>query len=280
MQVITDLDELRQQLHGQARIAFVPTMGNLHAGHLSLCAQAHACGRPVVASIFVNRLQFGPSEDFDRYPRSLPSDIDQLSKTGHVDIVFAPSEHTMYPEPQGFQVMPPAGLGQMLEGEFRPGFFTGVATVVLKLLNCVQPSTMVLGKKDYQQLLIIQRMCQQLALPVRVVAGDTVRDSDGLALSSRNAYLSPDERQRAVQLYQTLLAARERIHAAPQELTAIERWGHSTLKDAGWQPDYFCIRRQSDLEPPAADPWAQGEALVILAAAKLGSTRLIDNLEL
>ncbi|HRK57321.1 MAG TPA: pantoate--beta-alanine ligase, partial [Burkholderiaceae bacterium] len=241
MQVITDIDELRQQLRGQTRIAFVPTMGHLHAGHVSLCAQAHALGRPVVASIFVNRLQFGPSEDFDRYPRSLPSDIDQLSKTGHVDIVFAPSEQTMYPETQGFQVVPPAGLGQMLEGEFRPGFFTGVATVVLKLLNCVQPSTMVLGKKDYQQLLIIKRMCAQLALPVRVVAGDTVRDPDGLALSSRNAYLSPDERQRAAQLYQTLLAARERIRAAPHELSAIERWGHTTLKNAGWQPDYFSI---------------------------------------
>ena len=185
MRVLHTLAELREALAGSPRTAFVPTMGNLHAGHLSLVREAKRLGGPVVASIFVNRLQFLPHEDFDQYPRTLERDCALLAPEG-CDIVFAPSERELYPEPQAYKVAPPAALADILEGEFRPGFFTGVCTVVLKLFQCVQPAVAVFGQKDYQQLMVIRRMVDQLALPITIVGGETGRAPDGLALSSRN----------------------------------------------------------------------------------------------
>src|SRR5882757_9841539 len=197
MKVISSIHELRDQLRGQNRTAFVPTMGNLHEGHLSLMSLARQHGDPVVASIFVNRLQFGPNEDFDQYPRTLQSDIDKLQAQNRVYVLFAPNEREMYPEPQNYRVSPPPDLGDILEGEFRPGFFVGVTTVVLKLFSCVQPRVAVFGKKDYQQWMIVRAMCRQFSLPTEIVAHETVRDSEGLALSSRNRFLSDKERREA-----------------------------------------------------------------------------------
>ena len=211
MKIISDIQDLRDQLRGQNRAVFVPTMGNLHEGHLSLMRLARQHGDPVIASIFVNRLQFGPNEDFDKYPRTFEADIEKLEKEG-VYVLFAPTEKDLYPEPQEYRVEPPQNLGKILEGEFRPGFFQGVCTVVLKLFSCVQPKVAVFGKKDYQQLMVIRQMCRQLALPVDIIPAETVRAEDGLALSSRNGYLSTEERQEAVQLIQTLKEIQEKIH--------------------------------------------------------------------
>ncbi|NIF67113.1 pantoate--beta-alanine ligase, partial [Burkholderia sp. Cy-647] len=210
MKVISTIQELRDQLRGQNRTAFVPTMGNLHEGHLSLMRLARQHGDPVVASIFVNRLQFGPNEDFDKYPRTLQDDIEKL-QSENVYVLFAPTERDLYPEPQEYRVQPPHDLGDILEGEFRPGFFTGVCTVVTKLMACVQPKVAVFGKKDYQQLMIVRRMCHQLALPVDIVAAETVRNDDGLALSSRNRYLSEAERAEAPELARALQRVRETV---------------------------------------------------------------------
>lgn len=273
MRVIHTLAELRSALAG-SRNAFVPTMGNLHAGHLSLVAQARTHGKPVVASIFVNRLQFAPHEDFDTYPRTLERDCELLQGAG-CDIVFAPSEAELYPEPQGYKVLPPPELADLLEGHFRPGFFTGVCTVVLKLFNCVQPAAAVFGKKDYQQLMVIRRMVQQLALPISIVAGETSRADDGLALSSRNGYLSASERAEAVLLSQQLRGIQAQLTAGNEDWAALESSAMQALSARGWVPDYVAIRRRADLGTPTADA-----DLVVLAAAKLGSTRLIDNLEL
>ncbi len=282
MRIISDINELRSQMHGQNRVAFVPTMGNLHEGHLSLMRLAAVHGDPVVASIFVNRLQFGPNEDFDKYPRSLQSDVDQLEKE-YVYVLFAPTEKELYPEPQAYRVQPPHDLGDILEGEFRPGFFQGVCTVVLKLFSCVQPKVAVFGKKDYQQLMIIRSMCRQLALPVEIIAAETVRDTDGLALSSRNQYLSADERAEAPRLYRVLHQVRERLLADISRyaggLAQLEQDAVNELAAHGWKPDYIAIRRQHDLLEPSAEQVLAGEPLVILAAARLGTTRLIDNLE-
>jgi pantoate--beta-alanine ligase len=280
MKVVHTIQELRDQLRGQLRIAFVPTMGNLHDAHLALMAMAHQHGDPVVASIFVNRLQFGPNEDFDKYPRTLAEDIDKLQRQNKVYVLFAPNESEMYPEPQEFRVSPPHDLGDILEGEFRPGFFVGVTTVVLKLFSCVQPRVAVFGKKDYQQLMIVRRMCRQFALPTEIIPHETVRDTDGLALSSRNRYLSPDERREAPRLYRTLNAVRDRIRAGERDLPLIERDAIGELIGAGWKVDYVSVRRQRDLKAPAPEEVAGGEPLVVLAAAKLGTTRLIDNLEI
>ena len=203
MKIITNIHDLRNHLRGQNRASFVPTMGNLHEGHLSLMRIARLHGDPVVASIFVNRLQFGPSEDFDKYPRTFEDDAAKLEKEG-VYILFAPTEKDLYPEPQDYRVDPPKDLGDILEGEFRPGFFKGVCTVVLKLFSCVQPNAAVFGKKDYQQLMIIRRMAHQFALPVDIIGAETIRADDGLALSSRNGYLNSDERLEAPQLYGAL----------------------------------------------------------------------------
>jgi pantoate--beta-alanine ligase len=282
MKIISSIDELRHQLRGQNRTAFVPTMGNLHEGHLSLVRLAARHGDPVVASIFVNRLQFGPNEDFDRYPRTLPSDIDKLERE-NVYILFAPDERDLYPEQQQYRVTPPHDLGSALEGEFRPGFFQGVCTVVTKLFNCVQPSVAVFGKKDYQQLMIVRRMAQQLSLPVEVIPAETVRAADGLALSSRNQYLSTAERQAAPLLFRALQNLRSDWlsgTATIERLQVLEQTAMADLAAAGWRPDYVAVRTQAALTPPGTAELAAGMPLVIVAAAYLGQTRLIDNLEI
>jgi pantoate--beta-alanine ligase len=280
MKVVHTVQDLRDHLHGQNRISFVPTMGNLHAAHLSLMSMARRHGDPVVASIFVNRLQFGPSEDFDRYPRTLQDDIEKLQEQNQVYVLFAPNETEMYPEPQNFRVRPPEDLGDILEGEFRPGFFAGVTTVVLKLFSCVQPRVAVFGKKDYQQLMIVRNMCRQFCLPTEIVPHETVREPDGLAMSSRNRFLSAGERKQAPELYQRLLDVRARLRAGEHDLAAIESEARRALEASGWVPDYIAVRRQSDLKPPEAAQVEAGEPLVVLAAAKIGATRLIDNLEI
>jgi len=280
VKVVRTIQELRDQLHGQNRIAFVPTMGNLHAAHLSLMALAGRHGDPVVASIFVNRLQFGPNEDFDRYPRTLQEDIDKLQRQNRVYALFAPDEREMYPEPQSYRVSPPTDLGDILEGEFRPGFFIGVTTVVLKLFACVQPRVAVFGKKDYQQWMIVRAMCRQFQLPTEIVPHETVRDPDGLALSSRNRFLSDKERREAPHLYRVLVGLRQRLLEGERDLARVQDACTAELVGSGWQPDYIAIRRQSDLKTPTPQQVEQGEPLVALAAAKLGATRLIDNVEI
>jgi len=274
MRVIHTVAELRQALAGTAGTAFVPTMGNLHAGHLSLIERAKAAGGPVVASIFVNRLQFAPHEDFDTYPRTFERDCDLLRATG-CNFVFAPHETELYPEPQAYTVQPPAALADILEGHFRPGFFTGVCTVVLKLFNCVQPRAAVFGKKDYQQLMVIRQMVRQLALPIELIAGETTRAEDGLALSSRNGYLDAAQRAEAVTLSRELKGIAIALQQGQRDWPALEDAAMRTLAARGWQPDYVAIRRRADLGAPTLV-----DALVVAAAARLGSTRLIDNLEL
>ena len=276
MQIIRTVSDLRAATGGPQRVAFVPTMGNLHEGHLALVRQAReaANGAPVVASIFVNRLQFGPNDDFERYPRTPERDADLLAGAG-CDLVFAPSEAELYPEPQGYRVLPPPALADMLEGHFRPGFFTGVCTVVMKLFQVVQPRVAVFGKKDYQQLMVLRNMARQFALPIEIAGGETLRADDGLALSSRNGYLSVRERAEAARLNATLREVVAALQAGQRDLPAIEARAMQHLRDHGWQPDYVAIRRRVDLQPPQrAD-----EPLVVLAAARLGTTRLIDNLE-
>jgi len=283
MKIITNIQDLRNHLRGQNRASFVPTMGNLHEGHLSLMRIARMHGDPVVASIFVNRLQFGPSEDFDKYPRTFEEDAAKLEKEG-VYILFAPSEKDLYPEPQDYRVDPPKDLGDILEGEFRPGFFKGVCTVVLKLFSCVQPNAAVFGKKDYQQLMIVRRMAQQFALPVEIVGAETVRAEDGLALSSRNGYLSPEERLEAPKLYEVLNEVKSLVHQNPtlnlSILQEIEQISKDKLLQRNWNPDYISIRLRQNLLPPSAEQLSNNAELVVLAAAKLGKTRLIDNLEI
>ena len=279
MKIITTIEELRDQLSGQLRTAFVPTMGNLHEGHLSLMRLARKHGDPVVASIFVNRLQFGPNEDFDKYPRTFQADVEKLEKEG-VYVLFAPTEKELYPEPQEFRVSPPDGLGNTLEGEFRPGFFTGVTTIVLKLFSCVQPRVAVFGKKDYQQLMIVRNMARQFALPTQIIAAETYRADDGLALSSRNMYLSAGERAEAPVLFRELNAIAEAVRAGNADVAGLEHAAMTQLAQRGWAPDYIAIRKRCDLQAPTPADLAQGNALVVLAAAKLGQTRLIDNLEI
>ena len=279
MKIISSIDELRDQLRGQLRTVFVPTMGNLHEGHLSLMRLARKHGDPVVASIFVNRLQFGPNEDFDKYPRTFAADIDKLEKEG-VYVLFAPTEKDLYPEPQEFRVQPPSDLGNILEGEFRPGFFTGVTTVVLKLFSCVQPGVAVFGKKDYQQLMIIRNMARQFALPTQIIAAETYRAEDGLALSSRNSYLSEQERAEAPTLFRELNQIAGEIRGGNLDISLLQNNAMQRLRDRGWKQDYVGIRKRIDLQPPTAGDLAQSEPLVVLAAAKLGATRLIDNLEI
>lgn len=280
MLIARTIADLRQALAPYRRPAFVPTMGNLHDGHIALVHQAKPLGDVTVASIFVNRLQFLPHEDFDSYPRTWEADCAQLQAAG-CDVLFAPREPDLYPQPQTFKVQPDPALADLLEGHYRPGFFTGVSTVVMKLFACVLGTTggtAVFGKKDYQQWLVIRRMVEQFALPVTVVAGETQRAADGLALSSRNGYLSLEERQEAVALSQALRQLAERWQAAPAHAgPALEQQAVDALRARGWQPDYLTVRRRSDLLPPTADD-APG-ALVALGAARLGITRLIDNLE-
>jgi pantoate--beta-alanine ligase len=291
MQTLHTIRELRERLdQAPARPVFVPTMGNLHEGHLALVRQAREVaatrGAPVVASIFVNRLQFGPNEDFDTYPRTLERDAQLLAQAG-CDVLFAPSEAELYPQPQGYKVIAPAELGDILEGAFRPGFFTGVCTVVHKLFNIVQPGAAIFGKKDYQQLMVLRNMVRQMGLPIEVLGGETLRADDGLALSSRNGYLSPAERAEAVQLSATLRRVQETVVAqraagglSVDSLALLEQQAMATLASRGWKPDYVLVRRQHDLLVPSSDDIARQQPLVALTAARLGTTRLIDNLEL
>ena len=274
MQIHSAIADLRAALKGRGRVVFVPTMGNLHAGHISLMEQARARGDTVVASIFVNRLQFGPNDDFDKYPRTFQADCDKLAAAG-VDALFAPTEADLYPEPQEYTVEPPA-IQHQLDGEFRPGHFRGVATVVLKLFNIVQPQAALFGKKDYQQLMVIRNMTRQLALPIDIVGGETVRAADGLALSSRNGYLSEAERAEAPRLYRELQRIRDAIRNGEADTIKLENAAISALTAAGWKTDYVAVRHQSDL----AIPKSTGIPLVVLAASRLGSTRLIDNIEI
>jgi pantoate--beta-alanine ligase len=273
VRIIPSVRELRSVLSNEQSIVLVPTMGNLHAGHLSLIRRARTHGGLVVASIFVNPLQFAPTEDFATYPRTLERDCALLEAAG-CDVAFTPSEQEIYPEPQTYTVRPPAALADILEGQTRPGFFTGVCTVVLKLFQIVQPQATVFGKKDYQQLLVIRRMVDEFALPIEIIAGETVRESSGLALSSRNGYLDPVERQEAPRLHATLQDVLEQIREGRRDFLTLEREAAARLRQRAWAPDYVAIRRRRDLGLPA-----EGE-LVVLGAAALGRTRLIDNLEL
>ncbi len=280
MKVVHTIEDLRDQLRGQLRVSFVPTMGNLHEGHLALMKLARQHGDPVVASIFVNRLQFGPNEDFDRYPRTLQNDIEKLERARDVYVLFAPDERELYPEPQSYRVQPPQELGDILEGECRPGFFGGVSTVVLKLFSCVQPRVAVFGKKDYQQLMVIRNMCRQFQLPVEIMAHETVREESGLALSSRNMYLQQNEREEAPQLFAALKFLQQQIQAGISDVGQLEQIACAGLNARGWQVDYIAVRRRRDLHKPSPEEVCAGEPLVVLAAAKLGATRLIDNLEI
>ena len=278
MQIVHTIADLRAALAGRGRPAFVPTMGNLHEGHLSLVQQARQHGDVVVASIFVNRLQFLPHEDFYSYPRTFDADCAKLEAQG-CDIVFAPKEKDLYPEPQTFKIQPDAQLADILEGHFRPGFFAGVCTVVMKLFQVVFATTgggvAVFGKKDYQQLMVIRRMVQQFALPIEVIGCPTTRAGSGLALSSRNGYLSDEQRVQAMALSQALKALAD---AARQggDLAELEARAMADLRAKGWEPDYLTVRQRSNLLTPAD---ATTGDLVALGAARLGSTRLIDNLE-
>jgi pantoate--beta-alanine ligase len=274
MQLIHTIAELRTALADYRHPAVVPTMGNLHAGHLALVRQAKPLGDVTISTIFVNRLQFAPHEDFDTYPRTLEADCAQLEAAG-CDIVFAPSEAELYPQAQTFKVHPPSELADILEGHFRPGFFIGVCTVVMKLLACTQARTALFGKKDYQQLMVIRGMVKQFALPIEIVGGETQRNEAGLALSSRNGYLSPTQREDALLLSATLKGIAQAVKAGDADFTALEANAMTALRLAGWVPDYVAVRRQADLQRPNA-----GDPMVVLAAARLGSTRLIDNLEI
>lgn len=274
MQVIHTVSHLRQALANRRDIIFVPTMGNLHAGHLALVRRAREQGGLVVTSIFVNRLQFAPHEDFDTYPRTLARDCELLERAG-CDFVFAPSEQELYPVNQDVKVHPPPRLADILEGRVRPGFFIGVCTVVLKLFHLVQPAAAVFGLKDYQQLLVIRNMVAQLALPIELVAVEIVREASGLALSSRNGYLSDAERAQAPFLNATLGELAAQVRAGRTDWLHLERQARESLIAHGWQPDYIAIRQRQELKLPSGE-----SSLVVLAAARLGSTRLIDNREL
>ena len=274
MRIVNSLSALAEALQAYRHPSVVPTMGNLHEGHLDVVRKAKPLGDVQLTTIFVNRLQFGPNEDFDTYPRTFEADCAQLEAAG-CDLLFAPTEATLYPEPQGCKVAPRGELADVLEGQFRPGFFAGVCTVVLKLLACTQARTAVFGKKDYQQLMVIRHMVRQFNLPVEIVGVNTRRAPDGLAMSSRNGYLSEAERAQAPQLHTALQQVAQAIRAGSTDFEALQAQALNMLAAQGWQADYVALRRQADLGTPQA-----GQALVVLAAARLGRTRLIDNLEI
>lgn len=274
MDLIRTVAELRARLKAERSIVFVPTMGNLHAGHLALVEQAKAHGKCIVASIFVNRLQFEPGGDFDRYPRTLDNDCKLLERAG-CHVVFAPDEHEMYPGPQEIVVSPPE-VAKPLEGEHRANHFQGVVTVVSKLFNIVLPDAAIFGKKDYQQLRVIRELVKQLNHGIEIVGIDTVREPDGLAMSSRNGYLSKEERSEAVRLARNLRAIEEKVKGGGSGFGNLEREATADLTAHGWRVDYVAIRNRSRLLPPEPGD----RELVVLAAAWLGKTRLIDNLEL
>jgi pantoate--beta-alanine ligase len=273
MDVIRSAADLRARLQREPNNVFVPTMGNLHEGHIQLIGIAKPRAACTVVSIFVNRLQFGPREDFDRYPRTLDADSARLRAAG-VDVLFVPEEQEIYPERQTF-VVEPSDLQFILEGAHRPGHFRGVATVVLKLFNLVMPHSAIFGKKDYQQYLVLRDMVRQFALPIEIIPAETVRAEDGLALSSRNAYLSAEERKEAPRLYAVLKHARAEIERGARDFQRIDQQAMAELARRGWQPDYVAVRRQADLRQPTE----RDRELVVLAAARLGRTRLIDNVE-
>lgn len=274
MKVHTSIASLNAALDRSRRIAFAPTMGNLHEGHLSLMRTARQHGDIVVASIFVNRLQFGPNEDFDRYPRTFAQDCALLESVG-VDHLFAPDEQELYPQAQTYQIHPASAHESILEGATRPGHFRGVTTVVAKLFNIVRPQVGLFGKKDYQQLMILRNMVRELNMPIEMVGCEIVRAADGLALSSRNGYLTEAQRAEAPRLHAVLAQLVAHIKQGQTDFARLENEASQTLTQHGWEPDYVVVRRQYDLQPPQT-----GDAIVVLGAARLGSTRLIDNIEL
>lgn len=274
MDLIHTVGELRKRLEGERSIVLVPTMGNLHAGHLALVEEAKRHGACIVTSLFVNRLQFEPGGDFDRYPRTLAEDRAKLERAG-CHVAFAPDEKELYPEPQEILLAPPK-LAEQLCGDFRPGHFQGVVTVVAKLFNIVAPHTAVFGRKDYQQLAVIRALVRQLNYPIAIVGVETVREPDGLALSSRNGYLSSGERTEAVRLNRNLRRIKEKVESGERDFGALCSFAIKDLTDAGWRVDYVAVRHQSGL----ALPGPADRDLVVLAAAWLGRTRLIDNLEI
>jgi pantoate--beta-alanine ligase len=274
MKVHETIADLREALKNAGRRVLVPTMGNLHDGHIALMRQARQHGDTVIATIFVNRLQFRPGEDFEKYPRTFAADCEKLVAAG-VDHLFFPAEEEMYPAPQRYYLEPPSEHASVLDGAFRPGHFRGVATVVLKLFNITQPQVALFGSKDFQQLMVLRNMTQELALPIEIVAGETVRAVDGLALSSRNGYLSTQERAEAPNLHRLLDGMRNAIRRGERDFARLEQEAMTELRSRGWIPDYIAVREKLGLQlPPAHD-----SGLVILGAALLGSTRLIDNLE-
>jgi pantoate--beta-alanine ligase len=272
--LIHTVEELRRRLKGEQSVVLVPTMGNLHAGHIALVEEARKHGECIVASIFVNRLQFEPGGDFDRYPRTLAEDCAKLERAG-CHVVFAPDEKELYPEPQEILVTPPK-LAEDLCGDFRPGHFQGVVTVVSKLFNIVAPHTAVFGRKDYQQMAVIRALVRQLNYPVAIVGVETKREPDGLAMSSRNGYLSSGERTEAVRLNKNLRRIKEFVEAGSHDFEALCAFAIKDLTQAGWRVDYVAVRNQSGL----AFPGPRDRELVVLGAAWLGKTRLIDNLEI
>jgi pantoate--beta-alanine ligase len=274
MRIHSTIAGLRAALDDGGRVALVPTMGNLHAGHIALMRQARDVADTAVATIFVNRLQFRPGEDFETYPRTFAADCEKLEAAG-VDHLFAPDEKEMYPQPQGYHIEPPPDQAGILEGEFRPGHFRGVATVVMKLFQITQPDVALFGKKDYQQLMIIRNMVRELNLPIEIIGGETVRAADGLALSSRNGYLSAAERAEAPRLHRLLTKVVEAVRAGNRDFAGLERGAMDELTRHDWAPDYVAVRKRIDLQSATA----HDSGLVVLAAARLGSTRLIDNLE-
>lgn len=274
MQLVETVSDLRAALSGQTSTAFVPTMGNLHAGHISLIELAKQHGQPVVASLFVNPLQFGPDEDFARYPRTRDADCEKLAAAG-CELVFAPDVSELYPVPQTLIVQPPAAYTDDLCGAFRPGHFSGVVTVVLKLFNLIQPRVAVLGRKDLQQLQLVRELVRQFNLPIAIIAGDTVREADGLAMSSRNGFLSASERIQSIALYRQLSEVAAAITRGERDYPQLVLHATKYLKMAGWRVDYIAVRDADDLQAPQAD----AQRIVVLGAAWLGKTRLIDNIE-
>lgn len=273
MEIIETVDELRKRLANERNVCCVPTMGNIHDGHLSLVKIATSTAPLTVTTVFVNRLQFGQGEDFERYPRTFADDCAKLEAAGNA-IVFHPDESQMYPEVQAFYIDPPK-VAKKLEGRFRPGHFRGVCTVVTKLFNMVQPQSAVFGKKDYQQLAIIRHMADQFSLPIEIIPAETIRAEDGLALSSRNRYLSEVERKEAPRLREAILQIRDRILSGDRKFVAMEYAAGALLAGYGWNVDYVVVRTQKGLHRPQPED----TELVVLGAATLGSTRLIDNIE-
>lgn len=273
MEVIAQIPELRRRLDQAGRIAFVPTMGNLHEGHLSLVRMAKAHADTVVVSIFVNPLQFGANEDLANYPRTLQADCEKLAQA-EADIVFTPTESELYPSPQTIQIEP-SPIANQLCGAHRPGHFKGVCTVVTKLFNIVQPQVACFGSKDFQQLFILREMVSQLNMPIDMLAGETIREQDGLAMSSRNGYLKPAQRLEAPRLYRALQQVVTAVQKGNRDFDAIETQTAQYLTQLGWIVDYIVIRSAATLLTPVPEE----QRLIVLGAARLGSTRLIDNIE-